>query len=344
MTTAPESEFAEADADWLLGEGRRHDLAGRIMEAVECYARAIDQTSQEHAPRTRTEALRRLGVLHHLRGEMQAGRDLCERSYEVALQAGADDLAAAALNALAGFDFEQGLIPAALGRYSHALEQAADTPLLVAMIENNLGNLASSRADSSAAAEHYARSLAASERAQDRRGCAFAYHNLGRLHADQRQWMDADRCFQMSAQLADSAGDRHLSGLVSLNQAEVHLAFGEYDAARQHAEGALGAFVQQDARRDRAGAHRILGLIFREMDRPALAESHLRSALEMARGADCPLGVADALRELGKLYSNSGRTVQALTCLGEARELYARLNARQDLAETAAEERELQTA
>ncbi len=207
-----------------------------------------------------------------------------------------------------------------------------------------LGNLAGARGDWASAAEHYARSLAASERAQDTRGCAFAYHNLGRLHADQRQWMDAERCFQASAQLADTAGDRHLSGLVSLNQAEVHVELEQYDAARQHAEGALGTFVQLDARRDRAGAHRILGVIFRETGRPTLAESHLQSAVEMARGVDCPLAVADSLRELGKLYSKSGRTGQALACLSEARALYARLNAHEDVVETAVEERELQAA
>ncbi len=344
MATTLRSELTEADPDWLLGEARRHDLAGRTIEAIECYATVIDRTSREPAPRARAEALRRLGVLHHLRGELQAARELCQRSYEVALLAAAGGLAAEALNALAGFDFEQGLIPEALGRYFHALELAADTPLLVAMIENNLGNLAGMRGNWAIAAEHYARSLAASSRAHDNRGCAFAYHNLGRLHADQRQWMDAERCFQASAQLADTVGDCHLSGLASLNQAEVHLALQEHAVAQQLAECALGAFVQLDARRDRAAAHRILGVIFRETARPTLAESHLRSALEMARSADCRLGVADALRELGKLYSRSGRTVQALACLGEARELYRSLNAHQDLVETAAEERELQAA
>ena len=342
--TTPEGEFAEADADWLLGEGRRHDLAGRIIEAIECYAMVIDLAAAGHAWRTRAEALRRLGVVHHLRGEPQVAWDFCQRSYEVALQARAEDLAVEALSALAGFDFEHGLVNEASGRYLQALELAAKHPSLVAKIENNLGILASVRGDAHAAAEHYARALTACNEVRDRRGCAFAYHNLGRIHADQRQWMDAERCFQASIQLADAAGDRHLSGVASLNQAEVHLALQEHDVARQLAEGALGAFVQLDARRDRAGAHRILGMIFREKGQPTLAESHLRSSLEMARAADCPLLVADALRELARLYGTADRRTDALACLGEARGLYERLGAEQDLVETTAEERELQAA
>ncbi len=124
----------------------------------------------------------------------------------------------------------------------------------------------------------------------------------------------------------------------------MHLALEQYDAAQRSAEAALKAVSPLDARRDRAAVHRILGVIFRETDRPALAESHLRSALEMARGANCPLLIADTLRELAKLHARSGRIVDALACLGEARELYTRLDARLDLVETTAEERELQVA
>ncbi len=89
------------------------------------------------------------------------------------------------------------------------------------------------------------------------------------------------------------------------------VALKEYRAARQHAEGALGAFVQLHAGRDVAGAHLVLGMIFRETDRPTLAAE---------------------------------RTAQALACLRRARDLYTRLNASNDIVETAAEERELQAA
>ncbi len=344
MMASPGSEIVEADADQRVSDGRQHELAGKVTEAMECYATAIELAGGDQAARTRSDALRRLGVLHHLRGEPQVARDLCEQSYEVALQAEANDLAVEALNALAGFDFEHGLMPQALRRYSHALELAAKNPALIAKIQHNLGILASVRGDWGAAADHYARSLATCEQAQDQRGCAFAYHNLGRLHADQKQWTEADRCFRASQRLAEALGDRHLSSLASLNQADVYLALEQYEPARRCAEAALGAFSQLDGRRDRAGAHRILGVIFRETNRPTLAESHLRSSLEMARAADCPLLVADALRELAKLYGKSGRKGDALARLGEARELYSRLDARQDLVETATEEQELQLA
>ncbi|MGH7508391.1 MAG: tetratricopeptide repeat protein [Gemmatimonadales bacterium] len=319
-----------ASAQQLLLEGRHHDLSCRSAEAIECYAAVLDLTGE---PRLRAEALRRLGVLHHLRAEPEIARELCERSCEVAVQAGADDLAADASNALAGFALERGDLAEAQERYNQALSLAADNPALVGKIEQNLGIVANIRGQWAEALEHYSRSLAAYEASADRRGCAFAHHNLGMIHADQKRWAEADLHYQTSQALAAAAGDRHLGGIALMNRAEVRLAQGDWEGARAGAEQALAIFIEVEARRHRAGAHRLLGMVFRQGGQFALAESHLRSALEIAASACCPLIEADAARELATLYETEGRREDAIGLLTLARELYIRLRAQHDLGE-----------
>jgi tetratricopeptide (TPR) repeat protein len=173
--------------------------------------------------------------------------------------------------------------------------------------------------------------LAASEAAQDIRGRAIACHSLGLISSQQKQWVEAQRYYRACEHLAQQAGELHLLGLARLNLAEVYLALEHPEAGRANAEAALHVFAQLDARRDKAGAHRVLGMIFRDTGRYALAESHLRAAVEIAVSTRCPLTEADAARELAQLYRAMVRTEDSLRCLERARGLYQRLAAWREL-------------
>jgi tetratricopeptide (TPR) repeat protein len=319
----------------LLDDGRCHELAGRSNQAMECYAAVVDLTATQGDQPARAEALRRLAVLHHLRAEPEVASDLCRRSREVADRAGSQELAADANNALAGFALERGDLTAACELYGSALQVAGSNLALVGKIEQNLGIVANIRGAWAEALEHYQRSLEAYRLISDKRGCAIAHHNLGMIHAKRKQWLEADRHYRSCNGLAEVAGDKHLGGLASMNRAEVRLAIEDYDGARAGAEQALAIFNQVEARRDKAGAHRVLGMVFRERGQPALAESHLRSALEIAAGAECPLTEADAAKELARLYRIQGRSHAALELLRRAESVYLRLEATADLADVA---------
>jgi tetratricopeptide (TPR) repeat protein len=317
-TAAPAHESA---ADWVR-EGRKHDLAGRQFEAMECYALAVDMARESAQRRVLAEALRRLGVLHHLRGESRIAEELCERSYQEAADVEAYDLAGEAFNALAGFDVEHGHLEQARYRYRLALDFAAGDVMLVGSVEGNLGVIASVQGAWSEALKHYDRSVEAHAAAGNQRGRAIGYHNMGRLHADQKQWAEAAQRYGECLHWAEQANDCHLTGLALLNQAELHLTLGRYDLARDSAESALRAFDTMDARRDRAGAHRVLGVVFRETNKPALGESHFRAALEIAVSIACPLEEAGAARELARLYQQQGRRDDAVQLLERARAVF----------------------
>jgi putative nucleotidyltransferase with HDIG domain len=285
--------------------------------------------SGEH--RVQAESLRRLAVIHHHRNEPEAAKELAQRSHAIARGIGDPVLAAEALNVLAGFAFESGAMEEALERYRSALELAGDHPQLGGRIEQNLGILANIHGDHAQALAHYGRSLEAFERSSDDQGRAIAYHNLGMVSADRGLWDDADRHFQQSLELARSLGDLHLEGFGLLNHAEVHLACRRFGEARGNAEAALAIFDQLGSRLDKADAYKVLGMVYRETGRHALAESRLRSAIDHAVGTGSILSEAEASRELALLYQIMGRNQDGLRLLNAAHRLFSRLDARVDL-------------
>jgi putative nucleotidyltransferase with HDIG domain len=302
-----------------------------MADALECYATAITLAERDGEPGVLAESLRRLGVVHHHRNEAELARQLCQRSFDTATAMGNPVLAAEALNALAGFDFEAGDIEQAREKFYRALELGGASAELRGRIEQNLGILANIQGSLAQALAHYQRSLGAFESIADDRGCAIAYHNLGMVSADRELWDDADRYFRRSLDIAVLMGDVHLQGLGLLNHAEVHLARQRYEQARTNAETALGIFDRLGSRLDKADAYKVIGRVYRETGRPALAESRLRAAVDLAVSTGSILSEAEASRELALLYQSMGRNQEALRLLNLAHRLFGRLDARVDL-------------
>jgi putative nucleotidyltransferase with HDIG domain len=302
-----------------------------MPEAVKCYEAAIQAAERDGERGLLAEALRRLGVVHHHRDQPAKAGELCNRSYKTATEIGDAVLAAEALNALAGFDFESGSIEAAREKFYRALELGGASAELRGRTEQNLGILANIQGALAQALAHYQRSLGAFESIGDDRGCAIAYHNLGMVSADRELWDDADRYFRRSLEIVEAIGDIHLQGLGLLNHAEVHLARQRYEQAQANAEAALAIFDRLGARLDKADAYKVIGRVYRETGRHALAESRLRSAVEIAVSTGSILSEAEASRELALLYQSMGRNQEALRLLNTAHRLFSRLDARVDL-------------
>ncbi len=315
----------------LLALARERERAGYIDRAIESYEAAIEYADQSGESSVLAEALRRLGVVQHHRDDQVSARALAERSYEVAMAAGHGILAAEALNLIAAVEFEGGAIPAARQIYQRALALAGTNLEIRARIEQNLGVLANVQGDLPSALQHYLRSLDACRSLGDEHGCAIAYHNLGMISADQQLWDDADRYFTSSVEIARRNGDVRLEGLCLLNHCEVHLARQHYDLAKQNAEDALAIFDRLDARLDKADAYKVLGVVYRDTGRHALAESRLTAAIDLAVSTGSVLSQAEATRELARLYQAMGRNQEALTLLNAAHSLFEHLDARVDM-------------
>src|SRR5207244_1567744 len=163
------------------------------------------------------------------------------------------------------------------------------------------------------AVARYQRSLAAYRDCGDEHGCAITYHNLGMLSVDRGMFAAADTYFRESRVLAERTGDAYLQGLCLVNRAEMDVARQRFEDARQDAEASLALFDRLGARGPKADAYRVIGTVYRETGRPALAESRLRAAMDLAATTGSVLGEAEASRELALLYQSMGRNQEALT-------------------------------
>jgi putative nucleotidyltransferase with HDIG domain len=326
----------------LLQQARGRERAGCIPEAIACYESAITEAERGGETSVLAEALRRLAVLRHRQDETDRARELCRKSYEVAGRNGHGVLAAEALNTLGGLDLMTGRLPDARQTFLEALALGGDNRELLARVEQNLGILANIQGELDEALARYERSLEAYRSVGDSHGCAIAYHNLGMVTADRGLYEAADRYFGASRAIAARSGDVHLQGLCLVNQAEVDVARQRFENARQSAEEALALFDQLGARGAKADAYRVLGMVYRDTGRPALAESRLRSAMELAVAAGSVLDEAEAARELAILYQGAGRNQEALRLLNTAHRLFRRLEARVDLVHVGGKMAELQ--
>ena len=327
----------------LLIEARALERAVCMAGAAASYEAAIAAAEAAGERVVLSEALRRFAIIRHHRGESAEAREMCRRSHAVARAAGSDLLAAEAFNTLGGIGLETDGGAEVREHFLRALELGGESRPLRARVEQNLGILANIQGDLDEALTRYGHSLEAYRASDDEHGCAIAYHNLGMASYDRREFDAAERYFRQSYEIAQRAGDAYLEGLCLVNHAKVHVARERYEDARGNAEAALAVFDRVGVESAKADAYRVLGMVYRETGRHALAESRLRSAIDLAVAAGSALNEAEASRELAILYQAMGRNQEALKLLNAARRLFRRLDARVDLVYVEGKEAELET-
>ncbi|HEX5387933.1 MAG TPA: HD domain-containing phosphohydrolase [Gemmatimonadales bacterium] len=333
---APRPIFERSPAEATLRAALQRDREGATAEAIAGFTAAVEMAEESGEDAVFAEALRRLAVVRHRSGDTAPARELCQRSFDIATRRLADArLGAEALNALASFDLEAGAIESAEETYRRALVLARDIAAVRVAIEQNLGILANIRGNYTDALAHYHRALEAAQGGDDQRSCAVIYHNLGMISADRHRWDEADSYFRQSRRIAEEVKDAHLRGLCLLNHAEVHVARGRMEQALRYAEGALTAFDELHAHLDKADAYKVIGVVFREVGRTALAEARLKTAVELAASTGGVLSEAEATRELAILSQSTGRNQDALRLLSASHKLFRRLDARADLVDVA---------
>jgi tetratricopeptide (TPR) repeat protein len=296
----------------LLRLGRDLDRGGRLDDAARAYEAVIELAEQTRDQLLLAEALRRLAVVRHRRGNLLGARTLGERSLGVAIASGCPALIAEALNTLGGLELVADRYEQARSLFLRAAEHAPHPGNLLGRVEQNLGSVESLLGNREDAREHYRRSLEAFLVAADEHGCAIAYHNLGMISSDLRQWHQAEEYFTASLRAVQHTGDLHLRGLALLNRGEVLLALGRLRQARISADAAASIFDELHLPAELADAHRVLGVVCRESGDLTQALAPLHFAVEVAGSSGSPFGEAEAMRELAVVQALRGRRREAL--------------------------------
>ena len=320
----------------FLAEARESEMKGRVLEAMQACQSAIELADPQRDGAVLAEALRRLASLRRRRHEAKEALELCQRSFDVATAIGSARLAAEARNGLALIHLGLGQWEDARRALHTALILGSESDRLRAQIQQNLGIMANAEGDLEAAREHYEKSLALFMSSADQSGVVIAYNNLGMLNSDHGNWAEADKCFRTSLDMAEQIGDVRHRAHALLNHTEVHIARADFESAKKSAEEALQIFDDMGQRDFKSAAYKFLGVIYRETGRPMLAESRMRTALDMSTEVGATLIQAETSREMAILYQQMGRNQETLKLLTSAHRLFGRLNARRDLVDVTA--------
>src|SRR3989442_6169888 len=92
----------------FLHEARERERAACLPEAIVCYEAAVTAAERGGEPTVLAEALRRLAAVRRHPSQAATACDLCQRSYEVARQAGNHPAAAGGLDKLGGLHWSGG--------------------------------------------------------------------------------------------------------------------------------------------------------------------------------------------------------------------------------------------
>lgn len=246
--------------------------------------------------------------------------------------------ASRSLNGLATVYHMHGALEQATSYYVRARELATATSdvLTSGNIDQNLGALSTIRGDLKEAFAHYHSAVTAYRAIGYERGLAGVLNNLGIIHISLQQLTDAKTSLDEALRLCRDTKDVVTEGLVHLNRTELFLALQDLVAARASCEEAYEILSRLGEQGNRSDALRFYGIIYRETNKPYLAETHLREAIEVASRYQYPLEEAEAQRELALVLREQDRNGEALRALNRAHELFDGLQAEHYRAEIAA--------
>jgi len=330
--TAPRSSDAET-FESLIERGRSAERIGDWDGALEAYDGAFRRLDRRHGPERAAELLRWIGTVFRNRGDLENATELYEASLAVAEASSLRYHEASALNCLAIVAQFRARIEEAEQLYARASElaQAVGDERLAAMIDQNVGTLANTTGELEEALGHYRSALRRFHRLGDDTAAAWVLNNMGMAHVDRAEWTNAVRAFDEAFDLADGQQDTHMIGTIELNRAELNLKRGVLDEARDRCDRAYELFTRVGSQSGLGEACKFYGVLFREMKRPALAESHLSRAVELALSCEDRLLEAEAQNECALLHQDQGDNRAALERLNRAHSLFTDLRARAEL-------------
>ncbi len=308
----------------LVEEARAAESAGELELALHEYEAAFRELSTEHSPAESAELMRCIAVLHMQRGALDLAAEAYETSLAIADASGLQQHTTAALIGLAQVAQTRGDIDGAEANFTEAKYIAGELSddRLAATIDQSLGALAILRGDVDFAVLNYRSALGRLRRLADTRACALTLKDLGLACVELKDWETSEGCFDDAFDLADGLRDTALLGAIELSRAKLYLARRDFLRSRDCCDRAFEICKRLDSSAALANAYRFYGVLYREMQRPGLAESHFEQAVELAVRAGDQLLEADALSEWAQLEVQAGRNKDALRRLNRAHRLF----------------------
>ena len=330
IAAAPPSPELEA----LIEEGHAAQRGGRRGEARAHYEAALRRLPLHDASRAAT-LLRWVARCHMDDADLDAATDVAEAARLVSVLARDEAGEAHAINVLATLVRERGNMAGAELLYRQAREraEAVGDPRLRAMVDQNLGVIASIRGDLRTALRHYHSALRAHRALREPVYAAHALNNAGMLYTDLRRWRAAERAYDEALEICRSMGDAATEARIEGNRAGLWIARRRWDRARDACGSARRLALSVRDTGTLGETHRHMGVIEREAGDWKKAEEHLARAARGATARGDLLQGAEVAREQAELFRRQERYRDTLRALNQAHALFKRLQARRALAD-----------
>jgi putative nucleotidyltransferase with HDIG domain len=333
LRSTPGSREAESpEIKALVDNAKLAEREGRWSDAAVSYESLVrDPLANEL---TRLSALRWLGRVYLEQGNRGAAMDVLEAAVAAATQAGSPSKIAQALNVVAIVHQTSGDLDRAelLYREARGTAESIKDSESMAMIDQNLGTVASIRGDIREALEAFQRSLAGYTALGMRDHAAQVLNNIGLAYTDLGE---LDRAEAAYAEAAEAFGEQHdhpNEMNVALNQVQLCIATGRFDEAQERVEPLL-ALTGEIAPSWRGEVFRHVGVIARERGDYVRAAEYLGRAGECAEEGEDLLLRADVAEQLAELYWTQKRHRDMLAHLNQSHALYSRLKAQRRVAQ-----------
>lgn len=213
------------------------------------------------------------------------------------------------------------------------MAQRAGDEALTAMVEQNLGVIASMHGEPERALAHYEASLDRYRVLELKEEMARLLNNIGLAQVKLERWDDATRTYRESHALAKECGDGWTRMMVEVNHVALLIGRRELEAAKHACDRILLEAGSLREKRVLAEAYKHAGVIAREDGRHADAETFLQMAYDESNAREDLLLAAETAREQAELYLLMGRNRATLQALSQSHRLFSQLRARQDLAD-----------
>jgi len=313
------------DAKLAEREGRWGDAAARYEGLVRNpFAGDEDRLS----------ALRWLGRVYLEQGNRGAAMDVLEAAVAAATQAGSPSAIAQALNVVAIVHQTGGDLDLAESMYTEArvTAQSIRDAEALAMIDQNLGTVASIRGDVHRALEAFHLSLDGYRALGMKDQAAQVLNNIGLAYSDLGELDRAAAAYAEAEQAFGEEQDRTNKLNVALNQVQLCIATERFEEAEERAAPLL-ALTGDIAPSWRGEVFRHVGVIARERGDYMRAAEYLGRACECANEAEDLLLKADVTEQLAELYWTQKRHRDMLANLNQSHALYSRLKAQHRVAQ-----------
>ena len=262
-----------------LEEGWKHEQAGDLEHAVDCYAASLAASGDD--PQQVTAALVRISHARRKQSRWQDALAAAEQAAQVARAAGLRDEHSLSLNAEGAVHHSRGDFERARTLYARAVE-VAELPGTRARALQNLGVLAALAGRLDEAERDFLEASGAFAEAGDSAGAAFVLSNYTALALDRADYVEAERRALQALEAARDVGNLDLLGHARLNYAEALFGQGQLDRAETEATVALGFFDAAGNTLRRIGALRVLGDMHHASGHDALARRFFERAMDDA--------------------------------------------------------------